>query len=330
MERLKSKSSVNPSPFDPLSLLGCGVAACAAIAVFSNARFWWQIPIGAAAPWWFPILLLAACAQIRRFVSGRAPSLLTLIMVATVSVSAYQFSQPVFGLLKAPLDSSIPVDKDTYFSLSVLDEPVQGGSTPTQREYLEKSNDDVVVVFGGSGADLPNKRFPFHRDFNGNGIHFSVGTRFEWLSDTVLDFGDEALPAAAIRLQLPHGRTCWIAVLSLWESGDPFSFHINRLSLRRVGTLFRNTHEAGVLITDLKTPIFARYYGLLTRYGYLRNIWRGRLFDSNDPNLLLKVPFTGRQILVNRGIAIKDASILALNNNSQFLQSRVELGIRSE
>ena len=297
----------------------------------SNARFWWQIPVGAAAAWWFPLLLLATCAQVRRFVRRRAPTLLTVVMVSTVALTAFQFSLPVLALLKPPLDPSIQIDRETYFSLSVLDEPVVGRDTANvQREYLEKTNNDVVVVFGGSAGDLPNKRYPFRRDFNNNGVHFAVGTRFEWLPDTILDFGDEALPAVAIRFKFPNGRTCWVAVLSLWESGDPFSFHVNRLSLRRVGTLFRNTREAGILIADLKTPIFARYYGLLTRYGYLRNIWRGRLFEGDDPGLWYKVPLTGRQILVNRGVAVRDVSLLSLNNNSQFLQSHIEVAIRSE
>jgi hypothetical protein len=252
-------------------------------------------------------------------------------MVCTVGCTTYQLSQPLLGLLKPPLDASIPIDKDTYFSLSVLDEPVAGSSAAdAQREYLVQSKNDLVVVFGGSGVDIPNSRFPFRKDFNRHGIHFAVGTRFEWLPGTILDFGDESLPAAAIRFQLPNGKTCWVAVLSLWESGDPYSFHINRLSLRRVGTLFRNTTDAGILITDLKTPIFARYYWLLTRYGYLRNIWHGRLFEGHGDGLLYKVPLTGRQILVNRGVVVRDASVLSLKNNSEFLQSRVELGLRSD
>jgi hypothetical protein len=45
---------------------------------------------------------------------------------------------------------------------------------------------------------------------------------------------------------------------------------------------------------------------------------------------LYKVPLNGRQILVNRGVVVRDASVVSLNNNSQFLQSRIELGIRSE
>ena len=286
--------------FEPVTLLFCAVSLLLSLAINCNNRFWWQIPIASAALWWVPLSIGCSLLQVYRLLRREAPVIPALIGILCVGSAAAGVIQPILALSK-PLPVALKESEGNPMFRFALVTGKRKSVSGIKNLIEPLELDGVVLSLSGPYLDELSS-FGHRRKFSLNGENLVIASRFPFAEDEILEFGDEALPGALIKVTLSSELTMAVGLLDLLPAVDPYAFHVNRTTLRRVATQFRNMNEAGLLIATLRTPIFSRFYGLLVNYGHLRSVWRDTEYSRDAARMWLEIPFLETQILVNPGI----------------------------
>lgn len=209
--------------------------------------------------------------------------------------------QPILSLYR-PLPTHLrDLSKEEKLRFAYLDGALC--DAPQLQRLVSALHADVVLVTVKNKDSVALSSFAHNRFYPLEGGGVVVASRLSFDGEMVADFGDEALPALLVKLRTSQDTTLSISYLELLRAVDPYAFHVNRTTLRRVATQFRNMDEAGLLVTKLRTPIFSKFYGLLVNYGNVRNVWRDTPALQSIARAWFEIPFADTQFLVNLGIS---------------------------
>jgi hypothetical protein len=305
---------------DWLSLLVLATAFFLYVAIHANAWFWWQIPVAASTLLW---VLPAACVvvvQVWRVASERS-ALITGIVSIVLLVSV--LSKIAISCLPfvTPESSRLSLEGT---QLRVLYAPTHGGLEANEgAELAAQVEEGVDVVIGARDMLLGTPRleeFRYRKEVSGaDGTALMVVARYPIDPESITSFGDGTLPSVALKFRLTDESACWVALLSLRDSREPEDFQVNRVAVRRVATVFRNTDDPVVFVTDLRTPVFTKFYSILTRYLRLKNIFTGKGIVQGVSDHMFFVPWLEQHILVRRNLPIVQSQLIPVGNGNSFM-----------
>jgi hypothetical protein len=306
------------------TLVVAGLAVATFASLYVNSHFWWQILVASYAPYWLPLIAVILPFELVRWVRQRSA---LFFGAGIVVVLAAVLVRGIFLLLPELADGRTAEDTPR----GVL--RVMFGEAPsTQLEVgavelsVRAHEVDLFVASGAvasgavaSGAGHPpndqtflaaSHPYRLKRGSTGQSL-LEVSSRLPWDSNSVLDLGEYALPAALLRIPFGEGSYCWIGILSLYAGTSQEQFEVNKVTVRRMASFVKNLSEPVIVLADLQSSTFSRFYTMFSEQIKLKGLFEGRgLLFKSETGRSIFTPMLQRHILVGRKVEIVGAKIL--------------------
>ncbi len=266
------------------------------------------------APYWLPLIAILLAYEVVRWVRVRCALLFgagMLVVLAATLIRGVVLLLPEWGDSQSRGNAS-PATLRIMFG--------EHSAIPQEEEAIDKAvrslNVDLIVT---SGKGHPASRlrpldtsYPYRLKTGLEGQPtFEVASRLPWDAQSIIDLGDYALPAALLRVPFGNGQSCWIGIFSLYPTTSQAQFERNKVTVRRMASFVKNLSEPVVLLADLQSSTFSRFYTMFTEQIKLVGLFEGRgLFFKTTSGRSVFTPLLQHHILVGGKVEIVAAKIL--------------------